>query len=128
MRATDTHTQRARESETKAKVEKNVEFLLGKVRKYLNRKRGQIKKKNPLFGTKETGLGVTHLPLWQRPELGVGRIKIKKKTAIGTRTHTLTHICTPKTLHKHADTNTYYYYIKRNKSSVLEHIDYYYYY
>lgn len=96
------------------------------MRKYLNRKRGQIKKKNPLFGTEETGRGVTHLPLWRRPELGVGRIKIKKKTAIGT--HTLTHICTPKTLHKHADTNTYYYYIKRNKSSVLEHIDYYYYY
>lgn len=84
------------------------------------------------FGIEETGLlssrRVTHLPLWQYLDLGVGRIEVN--IAIGTHTTTTRYafVHSQTTTQNTADTNTYYYYIKRNKSSVLEHIDYYNYY
>lgn len=94
-------------------------------------KRGTFKRATK-SGTVETyRRRVTHLPLWQHLDLGVWNDQVQKVIAIGTHSHTHTgrHIFAHTKLHtKHADTNTYYYYIKRNKSSVLEHIDYYNYY
>lgn len=92
-------------------------------------KRGTIKRATK-SGTEETyRRRVTHLPLWQHLDLGVWNDQVQKVIAIGTHSHTQadTYLHTPNYT-KHADTNTYYYYIKRNKSSVLEHIDYYNYY
>lgn len=84
-------------------------------------KRGQIKKKKTIAGLKGTRLRVT--PSSSLATSGTGRFKSRYQLE-----HTHTYLHPYKHYTKHADTNTYYYYIKRNKSSVLEHIDYYYYY
>lgn len=93
-------------------------------------KRGTIKRATK-SGTEETyRRRVTHLPLWQHLDLGVWNDQVQKVIAIGTHSHTGRHIFAHTKLHTQ-NTQTRiltYYYIKRNKSSVLEHIDYYNYY
>lgn len=95
-------------------------------------KRGTIKRATK-SGTEETyrRRRVTHLPLWQHLDLGVWNDQVQKVIAIGTLTYThrQTHICTHQNYTHNTQTRILtYYYIKRNKSSVLEHIDYYNYY